>query len=525
MVGWAEGLRWDAGTMESEATANRQRATTLRAQHQGALALRPPVWFGKAGDRSRQDLRLMLKRWSELADLLGRQSDVVSGAATHLRHIQDAQREVHRAALAKEFRVCDPGWVISTAGLPASLDPRRAWWWAELSSAVASVVVRLNGLDTTVALQLAALVLDDVGDGLSQGAIGLTNSAFAGAQDAVSASNQWLVDTAGSLWPPAAGPLAAWQRASNGFMDEAGRQPRWLQEMLYTGKLPAPAEVLGQGAYLGLHGVGDATGSQFFSDGSPYVPTLREVDTSAGPSSVADLVARMERPYKTRGPDDADRTDRPAVEVSVAGDNPPRFIVNVPGTTIGIGSINGWTGDIEGTDWPADFKAVGYGDSAVTQSTKAAVDLAIREYESVHGPIERPHILLAGHSQGGIIAANIAADPGFTARYQVDAVVTAGSPVNTIPVNPDVPVLNFHHTTDIVPKLDLGGLHPQPNVTEVHLPRLTDPASAHAVPTYATDVAAQTAGNADVQRFADRLAPYLAGQADVPVYRYDIGRQ
>ncbi|NHB85167.1 hypothetical protein G7085_12510 [Tessaracoccus sp. HDW20] len=53
--------------------------------------------------------------------------------------------------------------------------------------------------------------------------------------------------------------------------------------------------------------------------------------------------------------------------------------------------------------------------------------------------MERPNILLTGHSQGGIIAANIASDPGFTARYQVDGVVSAGSPVNTIPISQDVP--------------------------------------------------------------------------------------
>ncbi|NHB85168.1 hypothetical protein G7085_12515 [Tessaracoccus sp. HDW20] len=52
--------------------------------------------------------------------------------------------------------------------------------------------------------------------------------------------------------------------------------------------------------------------------------------------------------------------------------------------------LEGWNGDVEGTDWPADFKAVGYGDSSVTQSTKAAIDLAIRNYEAAHGPWSGP---------------------------------------------------------------------------------------------------------------------------------------
>lgn len=525
MAGWGDGLRWDAGPMEAEASANRQRVATLQAQHQGVLAMRPPVWFGKAADRSRQDFRLMLHRWAELADLLSQQADIVSDAAAELRRLQADQRDLQRNAVSKRFSIGDSGWVSSTASFPASLDPRRAWWWSELSGAVVSIVLRLNGFDGRTAFALGKLVVNDLLDGAQQTAIDWTNSGFAGAQDLLSGANQWMVDAAEVLWPDAVGPLQAWQRASNGFMDEAGRQPRWLQEMLYTGKLPAPSEVLGQGLYLGMHAVGDVTGTQFFDDGSPYVPTLRGTEQINGPASVTDLIANLERSYDTRGPDDSDRTDRPAVEVSVIEGHPPRFIVNVPGTTIGMGSINGWTGDIEGTDWPADAKAVGYGDSAVTQSTKAAIDLAIREYESTHGPIERPNILLTGHSQGGIIAANIAADPAFTARYQVDGVVSAGSPINTIPINPDVPALNFHHTTDVVPKLDLGGVHPQPNVTEVHLPRWTDPGTAHGVPTYATDVATHSQGNADIQRFNDLLAPYLTGQGNVVTYQYDVGRQ
>lgn len=524
MAGWTEGLTWDAGQLEAEATTNQQRSTTLMAQHQGVLALRPPIWFGRAADRSRLDLRLMLERWSALADLISRQAGAISTAAVSLRAVQRNQAELQRSANAKDFVIEESGWVVSRAKFPASLDPRRAWWWAEYTAAVYVITWRINGLDIRLGFELGKLTLNDIGDGLQQGIIGLTNSAFAGAQDAVSGASQWLTE-AERFWPDAFGPLAAWMRGADRFMDEAGRQPRWLQDLLYTGKLPAPAEVLGRGLYLGMHAIGDATDTPFFNDGSPYVPSHRDTVAIDGPTSVADLVANFERPYDTRGPDDSDRTDRPAVEVSVIEGQPPRFIVNVPGTTIALGSPNGWTGDIEGTDWPADFKAVGYGDSSVTQSTKAAIDMAIRNYEATHGPIDRPHILLTGHSQGGIIAANIAADPGFTSRYQVDGIVSAGSPINTIPINPDVPVINFHHTTDIVPKLDLGGLHPQPNVTEVHLPSLTDPATAHGVPGYATDVANRTPYDPRIQDFNEQLAPYFTGQPDVVTYQYDIGRQ
>ena len=523
MAGWSEALSWDAGPMEAEAETNRGHAATLDDVHASVLALRPPVWFGTAADRSRQDLRLMLARLAAITDLLSRQAALVSGAAADLRRLQIDQKAVLDDAISKQFRIEPSGWVISTAQLPASLDPRRAWWWIDLNGAVLSIVWRVNSLDVSLALGIGGLTVDDLLDGLQQAAISWTNSAFADAQDALASANQWLVDAAEQHWPAASAALQAWQRGSESFMGEAARQPRWLQELLYTGKLPAAAELLGQGLFLGLHAVGDATGSTFFDDGSPYVPTFREAIQTQAPSSVADLVSNMERPYSTSSDDDT--TDRPAVEISIIEGNPPRFIVNIPGTTLPLGRIEGWNGDVEGTDWPADLKAIGYGDSAVTQSTKAAIDLAIRNYESAHGPVDRPNVLLTGHSQGGIIAANIASDPAFTARYQVDGIITAGSPINTIAINQDIAVVNFHHTNDIVPKLDLGGAHPQPGVTEIELPREGGLAESHEVANYATDVATRTAQDPRIQNLDAALAPYLSNQADLVTYRYDIGRQ
>lgn len=523
MAGWSDGLRWDPAAMETEATTNRGSAATLMSHRQSILGLRPPVWFGKAADRSRQDLTLMLHRLAGLADLIDKQAGHVSAAAVDLRRVKSDQGAVEAKAGTRQFRINDWGLVVSTAQLPASLDPRRAWWFSELTGAVLAIVWRINSLDAVLAMNLGRLTIEDLLDGAQQGLIDLTNTGFAEAQDSLSAANQWAVDAAEKLWPDAVGPLAAWQRGSESFMGEAGRQPRWLQDLLYTGRMPDAAEVIGHGAYLALHGIGDATGGAFFNDGSPYAPTHRaDVEVDA-PSSVADLISNFNRPYNTSDPDDT--TDRPAVEISVVASEPPRFIVNIPGTSIPMTQIEGWNGDIEGTDWPADVKAVGYGDSSVTQSTKAAVDLAVRSYEAQHGvTLERPNVLLTGHSQGGIIAANIASDPAFTGRYQVDGVVSAGSPINTIPINQDVPVINFHHTTDLVPKADLGGSGDQPNVTEVHLPSRTGPGAAHAVDGYAADIAARTPYDQRIQEANERLAPYLTGGERLVTYQYDIGR-
>ena len=65
-------------------------------------------------------------------------------------------------------------------------------------------------------------------------------------------------------------------------------------------------------------------------------------------------------------------------------------------------------------------------------------------------------VLLVGHSQGGIIAANIAAQAH---EFQVEGLVTFGSPIAGVEVAPDTNVLALEHTNDPVPQLD-GGANP-----------------------------------------------------------------
>jgi hypothetical protein len=68
-------------------------------------------------------------------------------------------------------------------------------------------------------------------------------------------------------------------------------------------------------------------------------------------------------------------------------------------------------------------------------------------------------VMLVGHSQGGITAMNLAADPrvnGTRGLYRVSRVVTAGSPVGNKRVVPGsgTTVLSIENAGDIVPELD-----------------------------------------------------------------------
>jgi hypothetical protein len=63
-------------------------------------------------------------------------------------------------------------------------------------------------------------------------------------------------------------------------------------------------------------------------------------------------------------------------------------------------------------------------------------------------------VMLAGHSQGGMVAAALAADPRVRREFTITHVVTAGAPIGLVPVPRDVRVLSLEHTEDLVPRLD-----------------------------------------------------------------------
>ena len=127
-----------------------------------------------------------------------------------------------------------------------------------------------------------------------------------------------------------------------------------------------------------------------------------------------------------------------------------------------------WTVDIRGTqsfgagkkgpqDMLTNFQGVGGMASDQLYAIQEAMDdVGIAPGEAVE---------FAGHSQGGIMAAQLAANPDVRSRYNVVSVVTAGSPTATIAPT-DVPVLSYENSGDIVPGLDGYATHGE-NVTTV----------------------------------------------------------
>lgn len=130
-------------------------------------------------------------------------------------------------------------------------------------------------------------------------------------------------------------------------------------------------------------------------------------------------------------------------------------------------------------------------------------------------------VALVGHSQGGMTAMRLAADPLFARRFAVVAVLTAGSPVGGMPAPPRALVLSLEHLEDAVVGLDGRPNRPGRRRTTVVRSlaggergrrKEVGPGRAHAVAEYArTADLAEASGDAAVRAFSDRLGDVAGG--------------
>ena len=155
-----------------------------------------------------------------------------------------------------------------------------------------------------------------------------------------------------------------------------------------------------------------------------------------------------------------------------------------------------WTVDIRGTQ---SFAIGQSGPQDMTTNLQGVAGMASDQLDAIMEAMDAAGIPpeeaveFAGHSQGGIMAAQLAADPAVRARYNVVSVVTAGSPTATVAPS-DVPVLSYENSGDIVPGLD-GNATRGDNVTTVRFhdyeaaAHPEDPVpSSHSAPLYVDEI-------------------------------------
>ncbi len=218
------------------------------------------------------------------------------------------------------------------------------------------------------------------------------------------------------------------------------------------------------------------------------------------PRGAADLVAGISGLYPADGGIEGsiavDRIDRP--------DGGRSWTVLIPGTqSLAVGGRNPM-------DDATNLQAFTGAPTAVGSAVVAALARA--------GARPDEPVLLAGHSQGGIVAMRLAANPAVRRRYRVTSVLTAGSPVGHLPTPDGVSSLHLEHTDDVVPMLDARGNPDEPDRVTV---RRAGPgnrgapgnlADAHAVGAYADTAAlVDVSEHPSVQDWRARALDVLGG--------------
>jgi hypothetical protein len=208
---------------------------------------------------------------------------------------------------------------------------------------------------------------------------------------------------------------------------------------------------------LGLAGLGLDPGLALASDGSTirFAQGLALVGEAAGDRAsklqvgtvtTQGSAGRLDLPTLVAGVDDCypePGRDEGVVRVQrlTGPDGARSWVVQIPGT-------QNWTYGRPGN--PFDLR----GDIlALAGRRPPGGDLVLAALAEAGARPGEP-VLLVGHSQGGIIATQLASDPAVLSRYNITHVVTAGAPVGNSRPPSVVRILALESSDDLTPSLD-----------------------------------------------------------------------
>jgi len=199
--------------------------------------------------------------------------------------------------------------------------------------------------------------------------------------------------------------------------------------------------------------------------------------------------------------------------IEVYGPDGPAYIVQIPGT-------QDWS-PVRGSN-PVDLSTNVNLEAGYRTKMEDATAQAMR---AAGIPPGAP-VMLMGHSQGGITAADMAADPAYRSEFNITSVVTAGSPIGHVQIPGSVSVLSLEENQDIVPKLDGADNPDSPNWITVHRQLTpggteggTDLTSAHSIANYAaTGSMVDQSSDPAISRWREQNSAFF-GQADLQRYQ------
>ncbi|WP_143466649.1 lipase family protein [Lentzea kentuckyensis] len=265
-----------------------------------------------------------------------------------------------------------------------------------------------------------------------------------------------------------------------------------------------------------------------YADGTAVVTSFDPLPDT-GPHSLRDIMLGLDERNRPR--DDGDQSN---IDVRVIKD--------------ASGKVTGYVVDIPGTkDWNAPWDPKSANDSGVNIDAMAGnrtvlqqgIEKALHEAGAQGSGVP---VMLVGHSQGGIVAAQSTNDL-VSGGYNVTHVVTAGSPVGRIDIPDNVQMLSLENKGDIVPHLDATDNPNTDNRTTVTFDNQTGNfGDNHSIGGYRYDendpnkprvdqnyvaVAKQLDEGPDpsVRRFMDSTGAFTQGSDESQLLRYRVSRE
>lgn len=272
--------------------------------------------------------------------------------------------------------------------------------------------------------------------------------------------------------------LSACQTAADQYFDGEALISKEIMDVNIAPVLAGSIAV--SGSAIGLFREGEASARRI---GSPV--------TVNAPKSLRELADRVLQ---------LDRANQPRVQIEKYGN---KYLVLIPGTQ---------TWNPIALSNPLDFTS---NLGAMNAPKVAASEQAVRVAMNQAGIGRGSEVLFAGHSQGGIIAANIAAS--HPRNFSVAAVVTFGAPIAQLENRLTVPTIALQHRNDLVPKLGVRANPVSENwvtvLREVETKNASnDLVAAHDISNY--KITAKLADKSDepgLKRIRERVVNFLGG--------------
>lgn len=309
--------------------------------------------------------------------------------------------------------------------------------------------------------------------------------------------------------------LSAAERRDPGIVDDAVRAARimtWGVPGMGGSFEHQVATILAAGSHVGL-----------LRDSTPVRVTPVSTVSTVSPAATGSIAGLVKAEADTESAGNSARS-RLTVDHRVDAQGHGHWVVNVPGT-------ESWSPTMPPN--PSDVTANLRGIAGVDSSLYPAVSTALAMAMAAKGikPGTEP-VMLVGHSQGGILAARLAANAQFRTRYNVTHLLTIAAPESRITIPKSVQALSIEHTADPVPRLDtIGRTDAKNRIRAVIDPRSSmDPAKKGLIDEHDGQLYARTARkylgpdnkNPTLRRWYTDTHGFMNGTGDR--YTYNLSR-